>query len=372
MKRLLSILLTLIMILSLSIPAFATEANTSGTQPTDSQVQEYALTFMTRSQENSNITISNFIHLYDGNGKVTGYYVTFDDIDVPAGYVLISLISGPSPIVEFSFEGYGPLDTATIPLDASSESSEKIIFAGPGAIYIPALGDKYYSVYDQELGNIYEDEIAPISNVDLYDGIIDWGEANIDSDSVYKILNFGAGTDYWLMEEFASGGVCYPTAATNILWYWGVKRNRSSVMDKVASKTTDFQKAKAIFDIMHDKMGTSETSTWDINILNGYNGFFGQNAGQRGIWSSTKIGNNSSFSTYKSALDDDCPIQLVLHTKNGILFDKGDGHGVMVLGYADSVAGTHYLFVMDGWNTYGRFVKLDYYPYMFGYKIWVK
>ena len=121
-------------------------------------------------------------------------------------------------------------------------------------------------MYDQELGNIYEDEIAPISNVDLYDGIIDWGEANIDSDSVYKILNFGAGTDYWLMEEFASGGVCYPTAATNILWYWGVKRNRSSVMDKVASKTTDFQKAKAIFDIMHDKMGTSETSTWDIMV----------------------------------------------------------------------------------------------------------
>ena len=37
-------------------------------------------------------------------------------------------------------------------------------------------------------------------------------------------------------------------------------------MDKVASKTTDFQKAKAIFDIMHDKMGTSETSTWDIMV----------------------------------------------------------------------------------------------------------
>lgn len=43
----------------------------------------------------------------------------------------------------------------------------------------------------------------------------------------------------------------------------------------------------------------------------------------------------------------------------------------MNFGYAKSTTGTQYLFVMDGWNTYGRFVKFNYYPYFFGYKIWV-
>ena len=43
----------------------------------------------------------------------------------------------------------------------------------------------------------------------------------------------------------------------------------------------------------------------------------------------------------------------------------------MNFGYAQSTTGTQYLYVMDSWRTYGRFVKFNYYPYFFGYKIWV-
>jgi len=51
-------------------------------------------------------------------------------------------------------------------------------------------------------------------------GIYDWTAANIDTSSVYKIKDFGAGTDYRLMFSFASGNVCSPTAGANIMWYW--------------------------------------------------------------------------------------------------------------------------------------------------------
>lgn len=97
--------------------------------------------------------------------------------------------------------------------------------------------------------------------------------------------------------------------------------------------------------------------------------FFGEASG-KGAWAYKKISDGSSFSSYKTELNNNCPIHLVLHTNDGI-FDKGDGHCVMNFGYAKSTTGTQYLFVMDGWNTYGRFVKFNYYPYFFGYKIWV-
>ena len=109
MKKLLSFLLSLALCVSLGIPAFATDDTTNSNIIPDSEVQSYALHFMTTSQNNEAITIDDFIHLYDASNQLTGYYVTFTDNGTAAGYVLLSLISGEDPIVEFAFEGSGPL-----------------------------------------------------------------------------------------------------------------------------------------------------------------------------------------------------------------------------------------------------------------------
>ena len=43
----------------------------------------------------------------------------------------------------------------------------------------------------------------------------------------------------------------------------------------------------------------------------------------------------------------------------------------MTIGYGESTKGTDYLFVMDGWYPYGRFVDFDYYPIVKGLAVWV-
>jgi hypothetical protein len=201
-------------------------------------------------------------------------------------------------------------------------------------------------------------------------GILDWNEASIST--YYKIDSFGYGTDYWRMDQFSTGGVCYPTAATNILWYWGFHRNRTSISNKsfVQSQTTNFGKAQAIFNELSNDMGTIYFFTVDTNIIQGFEGFFGVPAQSGGVWNYLKLNNGATYQSYKDALNNNCPIFLVV--KTGTFF-WSEGHGMYNFGYASSTSGTDYLFVMDGWNNYGRFVKFSgYYPVLWGYKIWVQ
>lgn len=71
----------------------------------------------------------------------------------------------------------------------------------------------------------------------------------------------------------------------------------------------------------------------------------------------------------QDALDEQCPIHLQIRMNNNPF--TTNGHDLFNFGYASGTDGTQYLFVMDGWNTYGRFVKYSYYPVVKGYKIWV-
>ncbi len=378
MKKVLSFFLGIITCCLITFCAFA--ADNTDNIPSDAEVQAYASNFMTASQKNDNIGINEFIHLYSPDGTLTGYYVTFINNEDPAGYVLLSLISGEDPIVEFSFEGTGPITSAETEAVATTsavfdepEQDSAILYTGAGEIFIPTQEGTLYSVYDHEYVSA-DAEVATYSSgtdkVKLENGIINWSQANIDNNSVKKIAAFGAGTDYWLMKQFSDGGVCTPTAETNILWYWGFQRNCSSIKNKVSSYSTRKQKATAIFNTVFSAMGTStKNGTLDSKILTGYKSILGKSTGST-TWNYRSIPNGSSYKTYTTALNDDCPIHLVLHA-NDADNDKGSGHCVMTLGYAKSTSGAKYLFVMDGWNNYGRFVKFNYYPYFFGYKIWV-
>ena len=64
---------------------------------------------MQTSQEDSSIEIDDFVRLYGTDGMITGYYITFQKDGQPAGYTLLSLVSGEDPLVEFSFESNGVL-----------------------------------------------------------------------------------------------------------------------------------------------------------------------------------------------------------------------------------------------------------------------
>lgn len=291
----------------------------------------------------------------------------------------MSIISGEDPVVEFSFEGSGPLmdtevtnDTETVSAIndavaadtvANTNTDVKIIYTGPDSMYVPVQGDEYYSVYDHDTVTLTDDEICAV-NATIQGGIIDWSASNVDSSSVYKIKSFGKGTDYWIMTNFSNGKVCAPVAATNILWYWGTKRGCSNVMNKVSSASSNYNKAKIIYNTLFKGMKTSEAEGTDrSNILLGYQYFFG--APDITVWNYKEIKFGSAFSAYQAALNDNCPVHISLVA--------GEGHSVFGIGHAKSKTGAQYLFVMDGWNNYGRFVKFSYYgkDNIRGIKIWV-
>lgn len=59
MKKLLALLLSLVLCVSLAIPAFAADGTSNSNIIPDNEVQNYALNFMTTSQNNENITIDD-------------------------------------------------------------------------------------------------------------------------------------------------------------------------------------------------------------------------------------------------------------------------------------------------------------------------
>lgn len=372
MKRIIALIVTIIFAISTSASTFAV---TSEQRMKDEDIRQYALNFMRDSQEKENLEISDFLPMHDVDGKITGYYITFSEGKLEAGYLILSLLTTECPIVEFSFQGSGTLEQA---IEKKEMNSLNVIYTGPDSLYLEQKNGSLYSVYDQSevskkelssLVSIEESSSEKSQSVSVYDGIIDWADAKVKNSDTHKIMNFGAGSDYWLMTDFDDGGVCYPTAATNILWYWGKMRGRNSVKSAVSQTTYNKTTATKIFNKLYAGMLTTQKSTFDFMILSGFEYFFGTPAKPGGTWNTKKIPKNSSFSSYVNELEAACPIFLVLKERNSLF---SDGHGVYAFGYATNSNNVDYLFVMDGWNSYGRFVKFDYYPRIFGYKIWVK
>lgn len=103
---------------------------------TQADIAQYALNYMQESQQDHSLEISEFIPLYDLEDNETGYYLTFSKDGAAAGYILLSLLTTGSPVVEFSFDGSGPLDTHTNVSQGATASaaapSGKFIFVMDG------------------------------------------------------------------------------------------------------------------------------------------------------------------------------------------------------------------------------------------------
>lgn len=359
MKKLVALSLSVVMIFSLVI------VNTSATENSSNIpfIEEYALNFMRTSQNDDDIELLTVKEMYDLDDNITGYYVLFQKDATPAGYVLISMLVEGNPVVDFALEGAGIFESNNNALLGKAQA--KLVYTGPDCIFFDNGTNFLYSVMDRTSVNKtaveknYQQYIKSIDRAtvlsgdgSIYDGVIDWSDAGLDTSSVFKINDFGAGTDYWKMETFSGGGVCAPTAGTNILWYWGFGRGASSVTSKVSNISGNLNKASHIFDVLYDGMGTTTIGgTWDTKVPDGYEEFFGESAGQ-GTWNYATISKSSSYNVYKDALDEQCPIHLQIRMNNNPF--TTNGHDLFNFGYASGTDGTQYLFVMDGWMEYLR------------------
>ena len=102
---------------------------------------------------------------------------------------------------------------------------------GAGALFLQDSSNSYlYDVVTKEqysfsdIDSQYNSAALTVSpySFSIADGILDWANSSINTNSVYKITGFGNGSDYWLMTDLAgpTESVCAPTAATNLMWYW--------------------------------------------------------------------------------------------------------------------------------------------------------
>lgn len=371
-NRFFSVFIAALMLMSSFVYASATDEGSTSLQ---SASEEVALSFMRNSLgKETDIEIQNTTPFYDLDGKVTAYCVSFLRDSKPGGYVLISLITSGDPIVEFSFEGPSIADVIqedSIMNISRSNADTPIYYLGPEMLFLQ--GSKSTTVEDVITGEehqkevvnaMYKDQLAktPMPAYSNGEGILDWADSNINSSSIYKITGFGNGSDYWLMDELSDGSVCAPTAATNVIWYWGVQRGRDWVLN---SSATGYNLASIIFNQMKRKMWTSTSlGTLDSAVRGAYVNYLEP----KGKNYNTKILTQNSYSSFVAALNDNCPVHTMLRPSSSI---TAVGHDVMTFGYGKSKTGTNYLFVMDGWFDYGRFVKFSYYPIIKGVKVWV-
>lgn len=379
LRKSFSLFLAILMLLTTSTWATAVDLDKSPVDihdMTESEIAEAALNYMQRSQNSQTITIDRIQPFVDLDGMPSAYCVSFNDNNRPAGFLLLSLLVSGDPVVELAFEGHGPNEITPVTTRASSSP---LIYTGPGGFYMNTGDDSLKSLLDgnevdiatvEEISEEYQEYLETqatqvASNGSIYDGIIDWSNGNVDMNTRYKIANFGSGTDYWLMTDFSDGSVCAPTAATNIVWYWGFQRGYTSASNPVKMWSSDSMKAKSIFNTMFLGMNTTSAfGTPDNNVPDGYDRYF-ENSGD---WGYNTIPRTSSYSDFVSYLDDDIPIHVQVRMSTNPL--STNGHDMFTLGYASSTTGTNYLWVMTGWYTNGWLVKYDYYPVVKGYAVW--
>lgn len=345
------------------------------------EAAEYvALSFMQNSLDRT-VEIASTTPFYDLDDTITAYCVSFSSNGQPSGYVLISLLHLDMPIVEFAFEGPGIVATIQnnennqrsncILSSVQNGSNNRIIYLGPGALYVKkdstdslcdVVTKKAYSESDIIKEYNTQKTMSTRSNFDVSAGILSWDNANINTNSIIKVPGLGSGSDYWLLKNFSNGNVCVPTCATNVLWYWGIQRGRRWCIQ--SGNKTGFHLASTVFQAMSLNMGTfPQVGTIGNFVQGAYHTFIGW----RGSNFNTRVLTRNSYSDITAAIDNGCPVHTSLRTA-GLIYD---GHDVMTFGYGRSNGGINYLFVMDGWYPYGRFVKFIYYPVVEGLKVWV-
>ena len=360
----------------LSPGAYAQDGNLK--MSPEEAAERVSLSFMQNTLD-PNVEISSTIPFYDLNNNVTAYCVSFELNGAPNGYVLISLLNMEMPIVEFALEGNGIYDLIQVPQNSRNSATltlPVIRYLGPGLLFVEdSVSNTLYNVETQksysesQIKNSTVSVPTMMNNVDIAKGILFWDDSDINLSSLEQIPSFGEGEDYWLLKDFdEDGNVCSPTCATNILWYWAHQQGRMWCIKNMDTGGQGYFEAVDIFDEISAYMFTfPPLGTLNALVENAYIYFLTARTNVSNGEFNTRSLTDNNYADFTVAIDNDCPIHTMLRNEN--IFSTG--HDVMTFGYGESNRGVKYLFVMDGWDDYGRFVYFDYYPIVKGIKVWV-
>ncbi len=349
MKKMMSLVLVFILIMSMSVSAFAAVDNNL-----EQNLEEFDIAFAAAVKLNSDnqeddilpngSKVKNIIPLYDNNENLRAFYITFS----PTGYAVVNNNKLNPSLIE-----YGRGDKKDI--EKIVNSNQKIIYNNPVDVYSnnyfersSKSGKNLYDFYpellqpDLELQNeisILKSEMMKNNITTRGDGdygFIDWGSMPSGSYSSKTITN--ASSTSWITTSDTShlaDNHCGATASTNIALYYA---NRGYSNLKINNSKIDTFKA------VHKIIGNGPV----MMIAGGTKQYF-QDRGYS--LSSSSV---SDFSGIKSAADNN-QIQ-------GILLADGivSWHWILAVGYRQYNSGGNYMRIVNGWdNTIDVFYKIN-------------
>ena len=341
LKKILSFGTACVMILSLSVPAFAASSATTECNSIEETDALLIASFMLNSIDTANdilvsgTTANEVTPLYSEGGKIVAYYVSFE----PTGYAVVNNNSANPTVIEFG-DGVNQLIDDILSADKDSH----IIYNNPTEIYaasayarsinadtdlytyFPSLGEENPTALAQltQLKRLVQSDINICSDGDY--GFIDWGDMPSGTYS-YDVIANAPSTDWATTGEFSSiaKNHCGATAVTNFALYFA---NRGYSNLKINSSVYD------TFVAVHKIVGNGPVMT----IADKAKEYFSD----RGY--TLKTSSVGSFSGIQTAIGNDRPCGILL--ANGIV----DWHWIICVGYRAYNSGGNYMRIVDGWH----------------------
>lgn len=315
--------------------------------------------------------------IFDEKNNIVEYYFGLCDINNnPRGYIITGASTSMYPIIEYSDEGESFINQAIEVIVNIAENNNdtvensKIYYGGD--LFYAVENEMQYGkniVFDISSANFKEIEkndiptdVIMLNNYDYLWKVAlessynppDSGNSFITSpnnyesgytSSRYYIIDNGH-RYYNVMTDFSSGGVCAPTAATNLCKYWYLRdpSKYSPLFENLSWSDTFWH----IFDCM----GTSTiTGTSDYKVADGYRLFFYE----RGLSCNAYLcyGTNNGLDIVDE-LNNNRPCHLIVHDH----YMYGD-HSVVAVGYSQFTYSnwygdsySTYIRIADGWTNY--------------------
>lgn len=314
--------------------------------------------------------------IYDVNGNIASYYVTFEDLNGNyCGYVIVSASKLQNPVMEFAV-GKGSFIEESKNSIAGAKQNCKLIYLGDGIYGVRQSNDilyemtpagcveadeaglletsavqnfksekteNYNALWNEQISSynkIYKNDKlkAAYSSDDPREGLIYNPEEYEYTSAVEKIVP-GGNMYYFTMKYFADGGVCSPAAATNLCYYW-YRRDSSHFAGLYRNSWQN------VFNTLAEYMETdTETGTANVNAYNGYRWYFNE-AGIR--YSLNYYSQINKEQVIVDEINAGYPAHLVLNAHNEYKY-----HSVLAIGYKQfnyASEKSTYIRIADGWG----------------------
>lgn len=376
MKRIFAFLLSLIMLLSLSVPVFAAETEAFYTQDeiyniNKVNVGKYAMSFIDTIYNDSSLEAGDIFVFYSENDNISGYCVDVIKGGSPNGYVIVKF-SANNPVVSEFVLGTGIENPYTMIMKEANIENDDAIFYSIGSNDYQildlnrgvAVDDTSEIVSEKEFKGYKEcarvakqaadgvtisnDEGLNYSDLDGWTVVSDEYEGTVKEDGE-KTINGADSISTWYCSDDVEANektyACSVVALCNLMKYY-----RSRGYDKISSSFT------TLYDELWSHAGTNSSGTTSNGKEAPAAKKYLNNLGYTCSYTSYLFDNYSDFT---KDLGNNRPC---IFTYGAKFDNKSGGHAVLAVGYVDT-SKYQYLKIADGWNNYLRYINFNGYNY---------